>query len=102
MHFVRLMTLAILTCNVFLLSSCGYVRYQESKDANSDSTTTTTPDTAAPIIKPVLKIQKESIPNNLTLTEGTTLVVYVALSSSSTLASQFTIQLEGSAGEVVA
>jgi hypothetical protein len=78
------------------------MKYTETYDSTSGSAVKvpdTVPVTTSPI-KPTLKIQKESIPSNLTLTEGTTLVVYVALSSSSTIASQFTIQLEGSAGEV--
>jgi hypothetical protein len=66
------------------------MKYTETYDSTSATSAT----------KPTLKIQKESIPSNLTLTEGTTLVVYVALSSSSAIASQFTIQIEGSAGEV--
>jgi hypothetical protein len=102
-RFTVIIRIVIFVFSLFLLSSCGWMKYTETLDSTSSSVVKvpdTVPVTTSPVIKPTLKIQKESIPSNLTITEGTTLVVYVALSSSSTIASQFTIQLEGSAGEV--
>lgn len=78
----------ILVSHLFLLSGC-YFRYSvEDLDPKSNG-------------KPLLKIQKESMPSQLNINEGSTLVIYLVLSAASNQTNNFTVQLEGSQGESV-
>lgn len=78
----------ILVSNLLLLSGC-YFRFSV-EDFNPKSTA-----------KPLLKIQKESMPSQLNINEGLTLVIYLVMSATSNQTNNFTVQLEGSQGESV-